>query len=407
MGCNTVTINDDPIGSFTLAQSRGALHLTGWALDRELKTTALTTVVRIDGGAPRTFVARTARPDVATSFPGAGPNHGLDQYLGVAEGTHTVCITVRNVGFGSDLVVPCRSVTLHFTPTAALSSITGTRTGLAVTGWATDPDTSAPVTVRLTVDGGRPVAVLANGSATGHTGHAFTYAASTRSGAHTVCATALNLAYGTHDSARVCRTITLALSPLAYLDGITRSGNGLAVTGWSFDPDTTASTRGHDHDRRPGEHRGRLDRPVPTSRRPTRCRARRTGSPPSSPRDDNEHRVCITAINVGGGTNVDLGCRVINAVHPVAPAPVTGVRGHRRLQPVDRPVGRPGVRRRRALDGVRRDGEPGRTDRDRRSDHHDRGDRRAADETASTATPSPPSTSPASRRPPRPSSCAR
>ena len=36
--------------------------------------------------------------------------------------------------------------------------------------------------------------------------------------------------------------------------------------------------------------------------------------------DDGEHQVCLTAINVGGGADRSLGCKIINAVHPVAPS---------------------------------------------------------------------------------------
>jgi hypothetical protein len=35
---------------------------------------------------------------------------------------------------------------------------------------------------------------------------------------------------------------------------------------------------------------------------------------------DGEHTLCLTAVNVGGGSNVNLGCKLIIAVHPVAPS---------------------------------------------------------------------------------------
>ncbi|SHH23345.1 Fibronectin type III domain-containing protein [Jatrophihabitans endophyticus] len=335
IGCKSVTLDDDPIsGLNSVAQSGNALRVRGWAFDRDDTVKPLTVSVRIDGGAARTYTASVARADVAKKY-GIAAKHGFDQAIPLSEGSHTVCVSVKNIGYGADTSFACRRATLSYTPTAALTKATPTRTGLSVTGWATDPDTSAALPVRITLDGRTVATVTANGKGATHTGHNFAAAVTARSGRHAVCAIALNRGAGTHNSQAACSTQTLALSPIGGFNSLTRSGDDVRVTGWAFDPDSAAAatvTMTVDG-KAAGSHRAAVARTDVAKVWPSAGANR--GFAPVLATTDGKHTVCVTAKNVGGGKDVSLGCRLIIAVHPVvasAPRSVKASAGYGSLK---------------------------------------------------------------------------
>jgi hypothetical protein len=332
-GCKKITLNDSPRGALDAAVQRsGQLRVVGWAFDPEAPTKALTVSIKIDSTV-HAVVANLARSDVATKYPAAGKYHGYAVSYLLPEGSHTVCVTARNIGYGSNTVFPCRTAVLNFTPTAALTSLTTTSTGASVKGWASDPDTTAAISVSVSVDGHAVKTMPADDAGTTHSGHNFTLALALKSGAHTVCAVGLNVLYGTHNSKAACRTITLALKPIGKFESLTRAtgSTNLVVTGWTLDPDTTAAL----------SVKVSLDGVAYGS---TTANVARTDIGAAYPAfgsnhgistrvtaNDGEHTVCLTAVNVGGGSNRSLGCKLIIAVHPVAPsAPstVTAVAGY-------------------------------------------------------------------------------
>ncbi|MGI8678993.1 MAG: fibronectin type III domain-containing protein [Jatrophihabitans sp.] len=320
-GCRSVTLNDSPLGYLDVAaQQAGTLRVRGWTFDPEQPTSALTVSITVDSAAPRNYTANAVRTDVAKVYPSAGPNHGYDQLITLAEGTHRVCVTAHNVGYGTDRVLPsCRTAALHFTPTASLTSLTATSTGVSFGGWATDPDTSAAISVKVTLDGATATTITARGPGSTYSGHNFSGALASRSGPHTVCAIALNALYGTSNSAPSCRSISLALSPLGYLDSLARSSGTLVATGWAADPDSASPTAvtvtldGH----QVGTYQAAAARPDVGRVYPSLGAARGYSIPISA--GDGEHTVCVTAKNVSGGTDLAR-CKLIIAVHPTPPS---------------------------------------------------------------------------------------
>ena len=323
LGCKTITLNDNPLGVLdSVSQQPGKVHVVGWAFDRDAPTTALTVDIKVDA-TTHTLTANKARAGVATAHPEAGPNHGFDVAYALPEGSHTVCVTAVNIGYGKNTVFPCRSITLNFTPTAAITSLTATSTGARVRGWATDPDTSAAISVALSVDGSPIRTVTANGTGSTHSGHNFASSFTLRSGTHKVCAVAVNVLFGTHNSAPACKSITLALAPLGGFNTLSRAvgSSNLAVTGWALDPDTTS----------PISVRITLDGAAYAT---VVAKTARTDIATKYPygadhglsttvtASAGEHTVCLTAVNVSGGSDKSLGCKLIIAVHPVAPSPV-------------------------------------------------------------------------------------
>jgi hypothetical protein len=331
--CGTLTLSESPVaGLDTLARSGSRIHVRGWGYDPDAPTTALKVQLTVDGKVS-TLTANGVRTDVAKAHPTAGSRHGFDTYLALAEGPHRVCVTVLNISYGSNRALACSEVDLFFTPTAAITALTATPTGLTVTGWTTDPDTTKAISARIAVNGVTKSTVTANRAATTHSGHTFTATYVLKSGVQQVCVTGLNVVYGTHNSPAACRSITLALAPIGKFETLKRAASAtgssapLVVTGWAFDPDTTASTSvivtmG-----------GGSVGTFPTTVR----RADVTSAYPSAgsgahgfaitvPANGSLHTICVIAVNVSGGANRSLGCKVIFAVHPVAPSAVQTVK---------------------------------------------------------------------------------
>ncbi|WP_375480677.1 fibronectin type III domain-containing protein [uncultured Jatrophihabitans sp.] len=328
LGCKTIVVNDDPtLAVNTLGKGRGTLHVRGWAFDRDAAKTALNVLVSVDG-ALTTLRADKRRADLAKAHPSAGALHGFNAYLPVAEGVHTVCLTVANVGLGANTNYPCRSVRIAVTPTAALTAVTATPTGVTLTGWASDPDTRKAISVQLLVDGTLQRTVVAKRKGATRTGHEFRTTLRAASGAHRACAIGLNVSYGTRNSTPACQSLTLALSPLTRFTAAGRAAGGgaLQITGWAFDPDTTA----------PLQLAVSVDgaaRPAITANAASPDMARQYpgygaahGFAATLTADAGEHRVCLVARNVGGGADASLGCKIVNAVHPVPPSVPTAVR---------------------------------------------------------------------------------
>jgi hypothetical protein len=332
-GCRTIVLNDSPRGALEFAaQKSGALKVVGWAFDGDALTTSLSVSIKIDGILHST-VANVARADIAKKYPVAGQYHGFSVPYTLPEGSHTVCVTVRNIGYGSNLAFPCRTVVLNFTPTAAITNLTATSTGAAVRGWATDPDTTDPISVAITADGKAVKTITAGGTGTTHDGHVFSLSMLLKSGSHTVCATGINTLYGSHNSKPACKSITLALKPIGAFESLQRAtgSTNLVAKGWTLDPDTTSpiSVRVSLDGAAYGTITAGATRTDIGSKYP--AFGSDHGISTTIKTDSGEHTVCLTAINVSGGTDYKLGCKQIIAVHPVAPgAPqnVTALAGY-------------------------------------------------------------------------------
>ncbi|MEV7972536.1 hypothetical protein [Cellulomonas sp. NPDC089187] len=124
-------------------------------------------------------------------------------------------------------------------------------TTVRLSGWALDPDTTAPIAVRVSVDGvsrnvtastSRPDVQAAHGKGAAH---GFTINQTVTSGPHQICVDALD-AQGGPNTSLGCRTVTANNVPIGSLDLVSKaSATSVRVAGWALDPDTTASIRVH------------------------------------------------------------------------------------------------------------------------------------------------------------------
>jgi hypothetical protein len=335
-GCFTVSVHDSPYGHLEpMSQQPGHIAVHGWAFDPNAPTTPLIVDITLDGKTIASPTANVSRPDVAKTFPAFHINaaHGYSTSIAALDGAHTVCVNARNVSAGTNVKLGCSTITLKFEPTTSLATVTATATGVHVAGWTSDPDTSAAIKVKLTVDGHQLAEPTANTIGASHSGHNFSASLTTKSGTHTVCATGVNVAYGTHAPTASCKSVTLHLSPIGHFDTIARAkgSTNLVVIGWATDPDTSApikvstSVDGNTSTMVTAQ----VSRPDVQHAYPAYGAAH--GFSLTLPANDGEHTVCINAVNVSLGANHGLGCKEINAVHPkipTAPRSVKAVAGY-------------------------------------------------------------------------------
>lgn len=330
LGCVSVTVPGEPdlgrapVGNFeSLAVTGGTVTAAGWAIDPD---TAKPIAVHLYvNGAGREVIANKSRPDVGAVFPAAGPLHGFSEQLTLPPGTSEVCAYGINAGVGTNSFLGCRKVTVGSpdqgrAPVGNFESLTVSGASATATGWALDPDTSSPIAVHLYVNGvGREyVANRARpdvGAAFPGLGsdHGFTEQVALLPGRNQVCAYGINNGAGAN-SFLGCRTVTVAstpagVPPLGFFESVTPTAGGAVVTGWTFDRDTTAPIEVHIYVGAAGYAR------VADKSRPDVAAAFSVsgnhGFVETLPIASGTHRICAYGINVAGGDNALLGCRMV------------------------------------------------------------------------------------------------
>lgn len=207
--CSTVTVAAaDPFGSLDRVQGvAGGVQVRGWAGDRDTRD-PLSVHVYVDGRLSQRITTDQRRSDVSRVHPDISPVAGFDVVVPASAGQHQVCAYGINVGRGvNTLLGSCVRVTVPSSdPFGSVDSVTPTGPGSAtVTGWAIDPDTAAPVSVHVYVDGVPARTALADGRRT-DVGRAHPWAGSAHgfsttltglaSGSRTVCVYGINVGPG-------------------------------------------------------------------------------------------------------------------------------------------------------------------------------------------------------------------
>ncbi|WP_456826065.1 hypothetical protein [Cellulomonas sp. P5_E12] len=316
--CATVTVtNQAPFGSIdTLSTSPGQITVAGWAVDRDTDA-PIQTHVYVDGvGSP--WLANGNRPDVGAMF-GVGSNHGFGGTVNASPGDHNVCVYAINVPSGPNTTLTCTQVRVpsaaNAAPTGALDQLAGTPQGIALSGWALDPDTTNPIQVHVYVDGvGTPW--LANGSrpdvaaafGKGDT-HGFSGLVSVPGGTHSVCVYAIDSGGGPNTVLRCANVTVTNAPPIGAVDTLSSTTGGIAVGGWTLDPDTSDPIQVHVYVDGVGTPW------LADGSRPDVAAAfgkgDRHGFSGTVAATAGTHNVCFYAINVPGGPNTVLACRSV------------------------------------------------------------------------------------------------
>ncbi|MDQ3933199.1 MAG: hypothetical protein M3340_01055 [Actinomycetota bacterium] len=245
----------------------GFIQLRGWVMDPDAPRTPTSVHAYVDGpagsGAPMAAVdAEMSRPDVATAFPGAGPDHGYNSaFGGISPGEHTVYVYGINIaGGGDNPLLGTQKVTVPHTaagsPFGSFDSADGRVGGAArVRGWTIDPDDRVAVTdVHAYIDG--PAGSGARGIDLGRAGDSRPDVANVHSGAgdkhgfdkaidglapgvHTVWIYGINAAGGGENPLLGVRTIKVpGPDPIGNVESVSGAAGGfIQLSGWVMDPD--------------------------------------------------------------------------------------------------------------------------------------------------------------------------
>jgi hypothetical protein len=191
---------------------------------------------------------------------------------------------------------------------------------ISMRGWAIDPDTAAAtrvtvqldnsvVTVRadsLRVDVGSHYPGYGNN-------HGFRLTLNAAPGWHTVCVRALNAGGAGVTVSLGCRTVFVSGTPIGHLDSVVASGQGILVTGWALDPNSTGAVPVAVYAQPGGQvsvwaNQTRLD----VAAQYPRWGAAR-GFKVLMPASPGLHQVCVYARNIYGiGSTKTLGCRSVS-----------------------------------------------------------------------------------------------
>jgi hypothetical protein len=141
----------------------------------------------------------------------------------------------------------CRTLVLKVDPIGNLEAAAGRAKDVTVTGWALDPETTAPIDVHVFVDGVDTATAPANGSRPdvaaaypdAGSQHGFSLAVAAAPGTRQVCVTAMNVLQGVTNPQLGCRSVEVGVLPIGRIEALTATAFEAHVVGWAFDGDTT------------------------------------------------------------------------------------------------------------------------------------------------------------------------
>jgi hypothetical protein len=216
---NAATPSGSPVGSLDIATGgTGVVSVVGWLDDPSSSSTSIRGTVTVGGTTVGSLSAKYSRPDVNRVKHVSG-KHGYTGVLATTKtGRQSVCVVAVNIGAGASRSVGCKTVTIASPdPVSGYDSAVGGKGAVTVSGWSYDPSNKAASnTVSVSVGGTTVGAIKASGSrpdvdrAKGISGdHGYTGTLqTTKTGAQSVCVTAINMGVGKNVSAG-CRTVTI------------------------------------------------------------------------------------------------------------------------------------------------------------------------------------------------------
>ncbi|MGI8664746.1 MAG: fibronectin type III domain-containing protein [Jatrophihabitans sp.] len=318
LGCQAVVVHNNPLGALESAgQVPTGVSVTGYAID--LNTTSPVSVwAFVDGVLTARTLASAPRPDLATSYPSSGPDHGYSMLLALASGSHTVCAWAINIGPGANTQLGCSRVTVQNNPIGNVESVRQLPSGVQVAGWAMDLNSTGPVTVSIFVDGKAVTSASASAARpdlTAHyptmgANHGYAVLVAVPAGNHTVCVDAVNIGAGANSRLR-CLPVTVQNNPIGSIDTARQVPGGAELAGWALDLNSIAPVSVFVYV--DGRYTTRVT--ASTSRSDLASHYPTVGGGHGYsllvPMGPGKHTVCGYAINTGPGVNSMLPCKVL------------------------------------------------------------------------------------------------
>ncbi len=340
-----------PFGSVDVRQGgAGTVQVAGWAIDPDAP--GGTGQVRVSlPDRSQVADATVVRSDVGAVYPAFGSAHGFDVTIrGVPAGTRNLCVSFLNPGPGIDVDAGCQNVIVTppttGSPVGAITGVSTTIGTAVVTGFAVDPDSVGPISVQVAL-AGQTQTVVADVSVAGlgstYTGlgdlHGFTatFTGVVGDGLQ-ACATARNSGPGADQAIGCFSVVTPGGPPTGALEDVARSGTTLSARGWADDPDTDSPISVVMTVDGIPFATGVADRPRADSTESAGVTDVNgfalSGEWNPSP---GAKRVCVRAVNVGRGSDLELpSCRTIDVPAPPPPPVSVALGGADRIQPLRR-----------------------------------------------------------------------
>lgn len=145
-------VNRAPEGGFErAARAPGGVAVGGWAIDPDTGA-PIAVQVQLNGRPLGELVGSASRPDIGSARPQAGPDHGFGATLGIAAGSHRVCVSALDDLGAPATALGCATVDVTTEPAGILEGVVAIPGGARAGGWALDPDTIGPIDVHIYVD---------------------------------------------------------------------------------------------------------------------------------------------------------------------------------------------------------------------------------------------------------------
>ena len=328
LGCwNRTAMSGPPIGNLeAVTASGGNISITGWALDPD--TAAPISVHLYVGDKGVAYTADASRPDVGAVYPAYGPGHGFSATIPSPPGNQNVCAYAINVGVGSNVQLGCKQIQVSTSvdrgrvPIGNVEAVSVNGSKATVSGWALDPDTSAPINVHIYV-GSKGAAFVADekrldvAAAYSDAGsnHGFSETVDLPPGQSNVCVYAINDGSGGNVQLG-CRTVTSPAqpdpgrAPIGSFEAVQVDGTTGTAIGWALDPDTSLPIRVHLYVGSNGSaYTADRRRPDVAAAYPGSGELHGFSEKLVLPRGESD--VCAYAINDGAGGNSLLGCKKV------------------------------------------------------------------------------------------------
>lgn len=317
--------SSNPTGNWeSAAASLGRISLSGWMLDPD-SVGPIDLHVYIDGAWGGAYTANSTRTDVGAIYRAHGNDHGFSVDIAVPEGrqSSSVCVYGFNVGWGSNTSFGCRTVTFPGGVPFGNVEAMGIRDGVVtVSGWALDPDVSAPVSISVTSNGMAPAGLQSSvvdrpdvarvypayGVARGFVS-TFPLAA----GSSDICVHFGNVGWGNNVTARCARVAVGTGSPFGNLESLSVGPGAATVSGWLIDPDEIGPADIHAYVN--GRWAGRIvadkSRPDVAGVYPAYGPNHGFGATLAIP--GGSSTICLYGYNIRGGSNTTLRCMPVTS----------------------------------------------------------------------------------------------
>ncbi|MCB1256309.1 MAG: N-acetylmuramoyl-L-alanine amidase [Microthrixaceae bacterium] len=315
-----------PKGALESATGGSAsVTIKGWAVDGSAPDGAL---IRASvGSQAKSIYTSIARSDIKASYGGNGKAGFSGTFTGVPPGMQSVCATVKGAT-GKDLRLGCQWVLVddpaEQSPVGRFDYVVTTPGQIHARGWGLDPTSKSSLRFDLMVDGVVRWSSVANEPSStvpwayrswyGTNRQFSAKAVAVAAGSHTVCVKGRDFDPG-QDTLLDCKIVTVpAHTPGGVVETIGSSRAGkLDVTGWALDLESTNPVK-------VTVTVGKRTYTVTADRRRDDIAAKYPGYGSNHgfemtvTADGGEQPYCVTATNIGGGSNGHLACGTVSIV---------------------------------------------------------------------------------------------